>query len=744
MALRDSAKNKACYAGILGGKHEQKRWLSQRNYNLHLSAETPLKGCKSIGTTFGADFDLAAEGKTPEQLQAEVLQMADAIVAKREEAGLLMCEKSRKGCHAVFRRVTSLSLEENLRRVSGIIGYEFDPHAKDEQRCFFTPPSTQLVYIQDELYESGQCAVIAEEKKVKAHQTKKVKPAAAKPAKVQAEEHLNGQGNPLYKALEFSFEEIGKKWWEMNGGLPAEGERNARWFEFVCAISYFTADSDTLRQACAECTLDTAELDTLIANVVENYAAAKPCRKLMETMDALLADSKQDYRLPRGALPKSFKTHTLPALPRGMDMPATASLTPLWGAYATGVEISYDSKVRNINLASFISGVSGSGKGAIADVVMAWSQKLRDGDKEALAMEEEWRQLRRTKGGGSKELPPKPNMPVRMPTMNSTLPQVVSRIAHTGGLHAFSFCEEADEVTSRLGSGCNEFSSMLRKSYDGAMYERETVGADGINVHVDSLRWNAVFCGTPDALARLVPNVTDGLANRLYIATTPDNTFAKQEKVTPLTNAQKEYIQRVCELLMLMKGRIQLPKLEKTAQKWVEDLRQESAAQNDRVLARARMRAHTTAFRATVSILLVCAAEKLMDTHGFAGAKALLAQEPGAWIPLVENMQKQPQKELFCVIADSVIYESMRYFRTRISMAYASANYQTSNVVGRRVTGNEDVFAKLPQTFTMEQVYELLQKKLGAETKRNTASSQIKRWKNSGRIVKIKTGYEKV
>lgn len=330
-----------------------------------------------------------------------------------------------------------------------------------------------------------------------------------------------------------------------------------------------------------------------------------------------------------------------------------------------------------------------------------------------------------------------------MPTVNATLPQLCARLAQTGGKHAFSYTEEADEFTSRMAANMQDVTAMQRKAYDGAPYQRETVGAEGVNAHIPQLLWNAVYCGTPDALHRMVPNVTDGTCNRMAIASTPDNTFLPLEPHKPLTEAQKEYIQRTAHLLTLMRGTAALPKLEHWAGEWLEGIRQEAEAQQDKVLARARMRTHVTAFRMTVCMLLVRAAERLMADHGYQGAEALLKRNPQAWVTmLVSALQNKACRDNYETIADSLLDESMRYFRHRITAAYAAKNYAAAPC-GRRATGgNEAIYAALPAAFSLDDVFQLMIKEK-PDTKRNTASCQLKRWKQAGRVVRTKTGYAK-
>lgn len=556
-------------------------------------------------------------------------------------------------------------------------------------------------------------------------------------------ERLSEQQQPLYKSLSFSWAEISQKWWQQyNGGLlPQEGERNSLWFDFLAAMSWFTGNPESLRQACCGCTLAADELDALILNVTANYRPASMPSKLRAVMDELMRESSRTYSLSRRTLPSAIK-HCLGALPARMDMALVAAITPLVGALATGVNVTYNGKSTALNLTSFITGESGSNKSSLTDIIYTWTAELRAADAALLSAEEEWRQKKRRTGSSAKEQPAKPEGVIRMPTVNATLPQLCARLSQTCGMHAFSYTEEADEFTSRMAANMQDVTAMQRKAYDGAPYERETVGAEGVNAHIPQLLWNAVYCGTPDALHRMVPNVTDGTCNRMAIASTPDNTFLPLEPHKPLTGAQKEYIQRTAHLLTLMAGTVELPALEKTAMEWLEGIRQEAEAQQDKVLARARMRTHVTAFRMTVCMQLVRAAERLMADHGYQGAEALLKRNPQAWVPIVSALQNKACRDNYETIADSLIDESMRYFRHRITAAYAAKNYAAAPY-GRRATGgNEAIYAALPAAFSLDDVFQLMIKEK-PDTKRNTASCQLKRWKQAGRVVRTKTGYAK-
>jgi len=384
MALRDSAANRRHHAAAMAGDNDGKRRQSQRNYNLYAPVETTLKGYVRVASSIGADFDLDPADKTPEQLAAEVAKLCETILEKKEEISLLMVERTRKGCHIVCRRNAEQSQVQNLDRISAAVGYPYDPCAKDLQRVYFSPPSSEILYIDDSIYAQEEYPMVSEPS------------AAKKPAKIEKlekpekleklekrdnqdiPERLSEQQQPLYKSLSFTWAEISQKWWQQyNGGLlPQQGERNSLYFEFLTAMSWFTSYPENLRQACCACTLAAEELDALILNVTANYRPASMPTKLRAVMDELLRECSRTYTLSRRTLPQSIR-HCLGALPRGMDMPLVAALAPLVGALATGVNVTYNGKSTALNLTSFITGESASNKSSLTDIIYTWSAELR-------------------------------------------------------------------------------------------------------------------------------------------------------------------------------------------------------------------------------------------------------------------------------------------------------------------------------------------------------------------------------
>lgn len=121
LRLRGSEKQKAILKAVRAGATQQKHRLVQMNYSCVPGEDGALKGCRTASRSVGMDIDFVApEGLQDEERNAwlteQMARVPELVMAKREELGLLMLERSAsKGYHLVFRRHEDLSQEENLR-----------------------------------------------------------------------------------------------------------------------------------------------------------------------------------------------------------------------------------------------------------------------------------------------------------------------------------------------------------------------------------------------------------------------------------------------------------------------------------------------------------------------------------------------------------------------------------------------------------------------------------------------------
>ena len=559
--------------------------------------------------------------------------------------------------------------------------------------------------------------------------------------------------------LGIPYEVIIEKWWGMynDGKTPVTSNRDVLTFELAVNLRHICGFDRQLMDRVIPCYDGFPEEQKMkcIDSALAERRTQMP-KRLKDVLNALRQDylktgngEAQDGVQVADALDEAMQQdelwhfNRLPKLPMGVSDSVAAAGTPLCmatligiapalGALATGVKLDVHGNARGLNLISYICGEFGSGKGQLDPIIGAWMYELQAQTDIYTQQEEEWAQkTRRMKSG---KAPEQPKLPVRMLPLNNTLANIAERLGNAEEKHSFSFTPEADTVAMKWKSAMSDFSVMLRQAYDESRYDREAKSADATRVHIRKLLWNVTMCGTQDALYRVITNYTDGLLSRISIARTPDNTFAPlAQKPSHMTDKQEERIHQVAHLLPMMQGTVVLHKLEDRGREWLERIRMEAMKNDDRVLARQRLRGCVNAQRITCALWLCKVAESLIGRFGLSGAEKRLKLTPKLWITTLEKLQNDDMLQTFDLIADYLIDNDLYYFRERIEGAYESKNYQIGP--RNRVGKNDSIFARLADEFSMEQAMQQCMAVKGANVSRNSVRMMLKNWRNQGLIV---------
>ena len=559
--------------------------------------------------------------------------------------------------------------------------------------------------------------------------------------------------------LGIPYEVIIEKWWGMynDGKTPVTSNRDVLTFELAVNLRHICGFDRQLMDRVIPCYDGFPEEQKMkcIDSALAERRTQMP-KRLKDVLNALrqeylktgCGDAQEGVQVA-DALDEAMQQdelwhfNRLPKLPMGVSDSVAAAGTPLCmatligiapalGALATGVKLDVHGNARGLNLISYICGEFGSGKGQLDPIIGAWMYELQAQTDIYTQQEEEWAQkTRRMKSG---KAPEQPKLPVRMLPLNNTLANIAERLGNAEEKHSFSFTPEADTVAMKWKSAMSDFSVMLRQAYDESRYDREAKSADATRVHIKKLLWNVTMCGTQDALYRVITNYTDGLLSRISIARTPDNTFAPlAQKPSHLTDKQEERIHQVAHLLPMMQGTVVLHKLENRGREWLERIRMEAMKNDDRVLARQRLRGCVNAQRITCALWLCKVAESLIGRFGLSGAEKRLKLTPKLWITTLEKLQNDDMLQTFDLIADYLIDNDLYYFRERIEGAYESKNYQIGP--RNRVGKNDSIFARLADEFSMEQAIQQCMAVKGANVSRNSVRMMLKNWRNQGLIV---------
>ena len=824
LQLRDSAKQKNIIDAVRNGDEKSKHRLLQMNYSCMPNEDGSLKGSIRVTTTVGMDVDLHRDDfATEEDYQKALAEIPEKVLAKKDELGLLMLERSAtKGYHLVFKRKAELSQEDNLRWASDLLGVEFDKGAKDITRVFFTTTASEddLLFLDDELFINKAMANNPERVTEHSAGCKPCVEGTSTPQKSaeSATEFHNGTMSPIQGSesegnanndrvdtlssvmpsfqdsskncgessragsdpargetveksdlnyLGIPYDKIIRKWWELynDGQTPVKSNRDVLTFELAVNLRHIAGfDRETLdkvipcydgfphdqKMKCIDSAL--SEKRTQMPKRLRDVLTELKKDLLRNSNDndddnynilSALEEAEQEdelfyyKRIPQSALPQGI-AESIKATGAKMAMPVLAVTCPAIGALATDVKVLIHGKETKLNMHSFVVGDAASCKGDLDSVVDAWMVEETMKNTIYYQQEEEFRAKKKA-AKNAKSQPDEPHLPVRFLTMNNTVANLAERLANTDGKHAFSFTPEADTVAQKWRSSMSDFSTMLRQSYDGSRYDREAKSADATTVHIDHLLWNVCMCGTPDALYRVINNYTDGLLSRFIIAHTPDNTFAPlEDKPNLMTDKLRDRIQQIAHLLPLMQGTLNLQKLEERSRQWVEKVRREALKDDDRVMARARLRDHGTAMRMATCLILCAVAEKLIKQHGLSGAEKQLKMRPQLTAEMAAKMQTPAMLDAYEVIAESLIDNDMLYFREKLE----NANQNTGLSSDRKRGGKNDrIYDRLSDTFTFEQAMGAK----GSGCTHNSVRQMLKNWRKQGLIKQVDEGrYQKI
>lgn len=756
--LRDSEHNKKA----------DKKHMVQMNYSCLPNEDGKLRGSKRISKSVGMDIDFCPDDADYEKKMADVPAL---ILSKKKDLGLLMLERSaNKGYHIAFRRKPNLSQEDNLKWAAKLLGVEYDKGAKDITRVFYTPPTDRLLYFDKELLDNTECKMQIQESEIsKVDSCNTQKEQKAKDEAVENTSKKSNNSTLEYCGIPYA--DIIRKWWELynDGHEPVRSNRNTLTFELavnlrhICGFDRVLLDKvipcydgfpETEKLACIDSALGEKRtqmpkrLKDVLAAIRQELLAAKNSDN-DEAINALDEANAQD---------ELFYYNSLPTLPQGirdsinsvgphLAMPALIAICPVLGCLATGVKVDIHGRKNSLNLISYVAGDFASGKGSIDPLIDAWTCEIKQMDKVYLQQEEDWRAKKRA-AKNKKEQPEEPKLPIRILTLNNTVANLADRLANTEGKHAFSFTPEADTVAQKWRTAMNDFSVMLRQSYDGTSYEREAKSADAVNVHIDRLLWNVVMCGTPDALYRVVNNYTDGFQSRVAIGRTPDNTFTPlTENLHVLTDVQRDQIFQIAHLLPLMEGEVVLTKLEKKGREWLEEIRIETMKNDDKTKARQRFRICPTTMRMMTCIMLCKVAEQLIKAHGLAGAEKRLKENPGLWKEMIVKTQTPSMLSAFDSLANYQMENALYFFRERIEAAFSSREYagKTVGMDRTRRGKNDTIYESLDVNFTAEQAMQQSIVVKGAGVTNMAVQQMLKNWRRQGLIVpKPNKRYQKI
>ena len=602
--LRDVDFNRQCvekarkgetFATRSGEQKSFKTLLEQFNYSCYPNEDGTLKGTTKPADSVGMDIDFQIPSELPEGitqekwLQDEILNISKNILDKKEEIGLLLCERSAtKGLHIVFRRDISLDQEGNLRRVSDVLGVPFDEAAKDITRVFFTPTSADILYIAEGLFDRGEgggsCKDGKGDKQPKQTDRNLNIPVSEKAEKANLiafdlcvkEAGLdarkmdvwgeNNWHNNLMAVLSIGFPKLMSR--EQAFAVVAEKLPNYSQYEdCISTINYFYDNYLTVymnpkvreinakaQEMASDKEEEEEELDT------EGYNPPEPPKKLCRIHQ--LITSNFDPRFKSVIL--------LSSIP---EMSAHAS--HYRGPYINGKDVGAQDYV-------VVIGDSGKGKNNVTDLHNLMTEKtLQEHDKKEYekcdANAEE-----REKKKNAKDCPPKYHPKLRLiETASSTsILDLQANLGENGML--LGHFSEADAFGVAGGTSSKLLSTMIRKGWSGEIHTQYYMSDCSRNV-MARMCISLLICGTVNSVVGGMlsgKNTENGLMQRFIPVVVPKSKRTFRPPIcNRLTEEEKNELQGMIMQLYtkdLTLGnstlKLDMPLTRKVIEKWYDDL----------------------------------------------------------------------------------------------------------------------------------------------------------------------------
>ena len=593
IALRDSKYNADCVEKARkgemlkdknGNEKSYKTRLEQFNYSCIPNEDGTLKGAVQPANSVGMDVDFneAEIGKIPE--------VVERILAKKDEIGLLMLEKSAtKGLHLVFKRKPELSQEGNLKSVSETLNVPFDEGAKDITRVFFTPTSQDIIFIDERLFDFGECGK-AEEKGKRQSKTKK-----------EEERNLNVPiSEKAEKANLIAFELCVKEAGLNSDALDVWGERN--WHKnLMSVLSAGLAKLMSREQAFA-----------VVAEKLPNYSQYDDCKALInyfydnyntaymplavreinaKAQEMARDNGKEEDELdtegynPPEPPKKLCRLHQLITSnfdPRFKSMILLSSI-PEMSAHASHYRANYISG-KDVGAQDYVVviGDSGKGKNNVTDLHNLMTEKtLQEHDRKEYekcdANAEE-----REKKKNAKDCPPKYHPKLRLiETASSTsILDLQANLGENGML--LGHFSEADAFGVAGGTSTKLLSTLIRKGWSGEIHTQYYMSDCSRNV-MARMCISLLVCGTVNSVVGGMlsgKNTENGLMQRFIPVVVPK---AKRTFRPPicnrLTQEEKDELQGMIVQLYtkdLALGdstlTLDMPLTRKLIGKWFDDL----------------------------------------------------------------------------------------------------------------------------------------------------------------------------
>ena len=636
---------------------------------------------------------------------------------------------ARRKLHIDIRLPLGMTVPEAQRAYCKALGVAPDTSCFTPERFIYITPADYEIYRADGWYQQLSEEEVAQRRKAYTDRGLSIDgrtedgsyfdpgddsptPSPAAPAIVPSAPAADSERKFPQDFKGIPYTSIISEYWRRTGGEPSEGERNKRLHQLAANLRAICDNNEEwLLEVMPRFGLSAQEMRGII------HSACKEPTKGSRLMDQIVnalemgipSDEIEDAEVVAEETGVKVNVKTLPiglreslvGVPVTMHMPVLCSVMPIAAAYADQVTVEYcDGNTHRLGLMSIIRGEQASNKSVCKNAVDIWKRQLDEEDALARKREEEWKE--RKKGRKANEKAPEdPHVLIRVVPVTVSCSTLLKRFKNAQGHTIYSFGEELD--TLRKTNGAGSWSSkydIYRLSFDFGEWGQD-YNSDAAESGVVNVAYNWTMLGTNGAMRKCFKsdNIENGLSSRILVAEMPDASFSKMPKFGKRSAEDEARIQEAVTRLRSFTGLVDVPRLRKTIETWVEEKRVEAAKDIDHVKDTYRKRAAVIGFRCGVifHMLSGCARE----------SKSCL--------------------DFALMMAEYCLSQQIKVFGEALRNEYVNAQDEC-----QRYGANHSIFDQLAPSFSMDDLRALKRGYCGESALRNI----ITRWRRDGWIEK--------
>ena len=587
LALRNTKENLENLAKARKGDEKAKAQLVQFAYNIGVLKSSALAGCKSIGSYFFHDVDCY----DAEQSSA----MAQQILAKKDEIGLMLLEKSASGgYHLVCKRQPGATILENQVRIATILQIEMDTNVHDLQRVVYSTSGDEndLLYLDDELFSEpmtvDECEAEYARLKERERKGEEQVPAGAKKARkhykpwteiLATDNRTNRsdscdrgrvpvtttasdlscdrnpspvtssplQNKPIAERVRFVMEAVLKaKGLEKSDFTDIGGRHNAVKI-FLSGCNQLLS-KDEANGALAEL-MPEHWADENVQKCLSDFYAKyyNPERKLNKDEEAIftksrrLGDDKEAEVSDRSApippempakLPKLIKLLTKNT-PNQYKAAVAHAVFPSLGTHLKEVEFEYTDYVKHeATLMNCLMAHTGAGKGCIDEPIRHIMADIKARDAENTRREAEWKKDCQKKGANKDKQVRPEGLVIQEIDPDMTKPALVTRMDEAEGHFVYVKLNEIDLFEQLKGQTGKQHFQLMCLAFDpGAEFGQTRIGTQSVTAR-PKCRFNWNACTTIQKGRRFFSRVlTDGPISRINFCTIPEMEIGAEQPI---------------------------------------------------------------------------------------------------------------------------------------------------------------------------------------------------------------------